>query len=195
MILVVLHRPYITIISYPITLANMRTQSVFLLALVTFATTILTAPITFSENMKATIVAVGQDFDQLTAREVGGLVALAAGAESSHQGADASSLLGELPAGHTESRRANDPVSLLALLPAEHEKREDTIASLLAALPAGHDKRANDAATLLGLLPAGHEKRDDTAASLLAALPAGHDKRQNAASSLLAALPAGHGSE
>ncbi|PMD56041.1 uncharacterized protein K444DRAFT_633133 [Hyaloscypha bicolor E] len=90
----------------------MRTQPVFSLALVAFATTILTAPIKFSEDAKATIVAVGQDFGQLTAREVGGLVALAAGAESSHQGADASSLLGELPASHTESRRANDAASL-----------------------------------------------------------------------------------
>ncbi|KAH8778108.1 hypothetical protein BGZ57DRAFT_1016030 [Hyaloscypha finlandica] len=157
----------------------MRTHSVFSLALVAFATTILTAPITFSEDVKATIVAVGQDFDQLTAREVGGLVALAAGAESSHQGADASSLLGELPAGHTET------------LPAGHDKRDDTAASILAALPAGHDKRVETAASLLALLPAGHGKRDDAAA----ALPAGHDKRQNVASSLLAALPAGHGSE
>lgn len=153
----------------------MRTQSVFSIALVAYASTILAGPIEFNRDVKAAIVAIGLEFDQLTTREVDGLVALAAGAESSHQGADASQLLGNLPTGHSESKRANDAASLLALLPAGHEKRADTVASLLAlVLPAGHDKRADTAASLLTALPAGHDKRQDTAAALLAALPAGH---------------------
>jgi hypothetical protein len=68
----------------------MRTQSIFSLALVAFATTLLAAPVDLIEDVKAATMAIGQDFNQLSAREVEGLVDLAAGAEPSYQGADAS---------------------------------------------------------------------------------------------------------
>ena len=169
------HHPDITHLSHQVKIAKMRTQSIFSLALVAFASTILAAPIELNEDVKAAIVAVGKDFDQLTAREVDGLVALAAGSESSHQGADASQLLADLPAGHAESRRTDDAASLLAFLPAGHDKRAETADSLLALLPPGHDKRADSADSLYDLLPAGHDKRAESADSLYDLLPTGHD--------------------
>lgn len=62
----------------------MRSQSLFSLALVAFATTAYSIPEPLADDVKAAIVAAGKDFNPLTARQADDYASLAALVASTH---------------------------------------------------------------------------------------------------------------
>jgi hypothetical protein len=118
----------------------MRSQYLFSLALVAFATTSLAAPITttlverepFPEDIKAAKVAPGKDFEELSERDADDYSTLAV-AEASHSQTH-----------NSKKRDANDPATLLAAAKASHGNQvrdtsdETGRATLLAAAEANH---------------------------------------------------------